>query len=73
MSRNCRAILLPRRREALLPKLEHVVLKRRETVYRADKRIEAVYLPEDAMVPMVDSMADGRTIEVGIIFSWAVW
>ena len=61
------AALLATEYKHLLPKLEHVVLKRGETVYRADQRIEAVYFPEDAVVAMVDSMADGRTIEVGII------
>src|SRR5690348_3299612 len=61
------AALLATEYKHLLPKLEHVVLKRGETVYRADQRIEAVYFPEDAVVAMVDSMADGRTVEVGII------
>jgi CRP-like cAMP-binding protein len=61
------AALLATEYKHLLPKLEHVVLKRGETVYRADQRIEAVYFPEDAVVARVDSMANGRTVEVGII------
>lgn len=61
------AALLATEYRHLLPKLEHVTLKRGETVYRADQRIEAVYFPEDAVVAMVDSMDDGRTVEVGII------
>jgi CRP-like cAMP-binding protein len=51
----------------LLPKLEHVTWKRGETVYRADQRIDAVYFPEDAVVAMVDTTDDHRTVEVGII------
>jgi CRP-like cAMP-binding protein len=51
----------------LLPKLKHVLLKRGAIVYRADQRIEHVYFPVDAVIAMVDSMDDGRTVEVGII------
>ena len=42
-------------------------MSRGETVYRADQRIEAVYFPEDAVIAMIDSLDDGRTVEVGII------
>jgi CRP-like cAMP-binding protein len=51
----------------LRPRLEHVVLKRGATLYRADQQIEYVYFPEDAVVALVDSLHDGRTVEVGII------
>jgi CRP-like cAMP-binding protein len=51
----------------LLSKLEHVTLKRGATVYRADQRIDAVYFPEDAVVAMVDTTKDLRTVEVGLI------
>lgn len=61
------AALLATEYRRVLPRLEHVTLKRGEAVYRADQRIEAVYFPEDAVVAMVDSMDDGRTVEVGII------
>jgi CRP-like cAMP-binding protein len=61
------AALLASEYKHLLPKLEHVTLSRGATVYRADQTIEAVYFPEDAVVAMVDSMHDGRTVEVGII------
>jgi len=44
-----------------------VQLKRGAVVYRADQKIEHVYFPEDAVIAMVDSMDDGRTVEVGII------
>jgi CRP-like cAMP-binding protein len=42
-------------------------LKRGEIVYRADQEIERVYFPEDAVVAMIDTTADRRTVEVGII------
>lgn len=61
------AALLASQYERLLPKLEHVTLKGGEIVYRADQKIEHVYFPEEAVVAMIDSMDDGRTVEVGII------
>ncbi len=51
----------------LLPKLEHVTLTRGRTLYHADQEIADVYFPEDAVVAMVDTLEDGRTVEVGII------
>lgn len=51
----------------LLPKLERVTLKRGEIVYRADQKIDEVYFPEDAVVAMVDTTDDNRTVEVGVI------
>lgn len=59
--------LLATEYKRLLPKLEHVALKRGEIVYRADQEIEAVYFPEEAVVAMVDTTADRHTVEVGII------
>ncbi len=44
-----------------------MTLKRGEIVYRADQEIEAVYFPEEAVVAMVDTTDDRRTVEVGII------
>lgn len=61
------AALLAAEYKRLLPSLEHVTLKRGETVYRADQEIEAVYFPEEAVVAMVDTTDDGRTVEVGVI------
>jgi len=61
------AALLGTEYKHLLPRLEHVTLKRGEIVYRADQQIEAVYFPEDAVVAMVDTADDGRTVEVGVI------
>ncbi len=61
------AALLASQYEHLLPKLEHVILKAGDLIYRADQNIEYVYFPENAVVAMIDSMDDGRTVEVGII------
>jgi CRP-like cAMP-binding protein len=61
------AALLSSEYKRLLPKLKHVVLKRGEIVYRADQKITDVYFPEEAVVAMVDTMDDRRTVEVGII------
>ncbi|MGA7985224.1 MAG: Crp/Fnr family transcriptional regulator [Burkholderiales bacterium] len=61
------AALLATEYKRLLPKLEHVTLGLGETVYRADQRIDAVYFPEDAVVAMVDTTHDRRTVEVGLI------
>ena len=51
----------------VLPKLEHVTLMCGRTLYQADQEIADVYFPEDAVVAMIDSMDDGRTVQVGII------
>lgn len=61
------AALLASEYRRLLPRLEHVMLKRGEVLYRADQDIQAVYFPEDAVVAMVDTTRDRRTVEVGII------
>lgn len=61
------AALLATEYARLLPKLERVVLTRGQIVYRADQKIEEVYFPEEAVVAMVDTTADRRTTEVGII------
>lgn len=59
--------LLATEYKRLLPRLEHVALKRGEVIYRADQEIEEVYFPEDAVVAMVDTMDDGSTVEVGLL------
>jgi CRP-like cAMP-binding protein len=61
------AALLATEYKRLLPKLEHVTLRRGEVVYRADQEIQAVYFPEEAVVATVDTAEDGRTVEVGIV------
>lgn len=64
---NILAALLVTEYEHLLPKFERVTLQRGEVVYRADQKIENVYFPEEAVIAMIDSMTDNRTVEVGII------
>jgi CRP-like cAMP-binding protein len=44
-----------------------VTLKRGQIVYRADQKIEQVYFPEEAVVAMIGTTTDRRTVEVGII------
>jgi CRP-like cAMP-binding protein len=61
------AALLATEYKRLLPRLEHVTLERGEIIYRADQKIEAVYFPEDAVVAMVDTTDDRRTVEVGVV------
>jgi len=48
-------------------KLEHVTLARGQILYQAGQEIPDVYFSEDAVVAMIDTMEDGRTVEVGII------
>lgn len=59
--------LLSSEYKRLRPRLERVELKHGETIYQADQDIEYVYFPERAVVAMIDSMADGSTVEVGVI------
>ncbi len=61
------AALLGTQYKRILPKLEHVTLRGGQTLYRAEQEIEHVYFPEEAVVAMIDSLDDGRTVEVGII------
>jgi CRP-like cAMP-binding protein len=61
------AALLATEYDRLLPKLEHVMLRSGQTLYRAEQDIQDVYFPEEAVVAMIDRMDDGRTVEVGII------
>ena len=51
----------------LAARMERVDLKRGAIVYRANQKIEHVYFPEDAVVAMVDTLDDGRTVEVGLV------
>jgi CRP-like cAMP-binding protein len=44
-----------------------VTLTRGQVIYRADQDIEEVYFPEEAVVAMVESVDNGRTVEVGLI------
>jgi CRP-like cAMP-binding protein len=61
------ASLLAAEYKSISPIVERVNLECGDVVYRANRRIEAVYFPEDAVVAVVDRLADGRTVEVGTI------
>ena len=61
------AALLTTEYRRLAPKLEHVTLRSGEIIYSASQEIEAVYFPEEAVVAMVDTAEDRRTVEVGIV------
>ena len=61
------AALLEADYKRVLPMLEHVTLRGGQVLYRENQEMEDVYFPEDAVVAMMDSMDDGRTVEVGII------
>jgi CRP-like cAMP-binding protein len=50
-----------------MPKLQHMTLTAGQVLYQADQEIEDVYFPEEAVVAMIDTMADGSTVEVGVI------
>src|SRR5215207_761223 len=47
------------------PRLERVPFRQGEVVYEAEARIEHVYFPETAVLSMLCTMADGKTVEVG--------
>jgi len=51
----------------LVAKMEHVELERDALIYEANQKIQYVYFPEDALIAMVDTMDNGRTVEVGTI------
>jgi CRP-like cAMP-binding protein len=61
--------LLRTEHRRLVAKMEHVELARGTVLYRAGQDIEYVYFPEDAVVAMVDTTTDDRTVEVGVIGS----
>ena len=53
--------------ERLVGKMERVELKLGAILYKANQSIKHVYFPEDAVVALVHTMEDGRTVEVGIV------
>ena len=61
------AALLAADYKEVLPKLEHVTLTAGQVLYKADQEIDQVYFLEHAVVAMIDTMEDARTVEVGII------
>lgn len=51
----------------LRPHLQPVVLEYRQSLYEANKPITSVYFPIDGVASLVNTMADGSSIEVGTI------
>jgi CRP-like cAMP-binding protein len=48
-------------------RLESVSLKRAQTLYEPDARIEYVYFPTGALISLVASMRDGTVVEVAVV------
>ena len=59
--------LAPRDWARLQPHLERVDLVLHETLTKQGKPIEYVYFPENGMISLVQTLADGTTIEVGLV------
>lgn len=51
----------------LSPHLEPVALEYRQSLYRANRRIDAVYFIESGVGSLVNTMTDGRAAEVGTV------
>ncbi|HMF55354.1 MAG TPA: Crp/Fnr family transcriptional regulator [Pyrinomonadaceae bacterium] len=54
-------------RERMLSKLEEVKLEIRQVLHEPEEPIEYVYFPNDAMISLLSLLADGSTIEVGVL------
>ena len=63
------AALLDADYKHLAPHLEHVPLALGEVIYEADRPIQYVYFPENAVISMLSLMEDGSTVEVGLVGS----
>ncbi|MEI9900877.1 MAG: cyclic nucleotide-binding domain-containing protein [Hyphomicrobium sp.] len=60
--------LLPRKEYArLFPHLHRIPLEYRQSLYRANQRIEFVYFIETGVGSLVNTMANGQAAEVGTI------
>lgn len=51
----------------LRPHLEPVELGRRQLIYAAGEPITALYFPDRGLVSMIKTMADGASVEVGVV------
>ena len=60
-------LLLPAAYERLRPKLQHIPLEYRQSLYRATEPIEYVYFIETGVGSLVNTMANGDAAEVGTI------
>ncbi len=50
----------------LQPRLERVVFRSNDIVYRPGEAAGYVYFPEDAVISLVANLADGRSVEVNL-------
>ncbi|HEX8706933.1 MAG TPA: Crp/Fnr family transcriptional regulator [Pyrinomonadaceae bacterium] len=53
--------------ERLAPHLQPIEFSRSERLYLVEERIEYVYFPVGSMISLVSQMADGASIEVGVV------
>jgi CRP-like cAMP-binding protein len=60
-------LLSPQDYERLLPHLERLSLEYRQSLYRANRKIEFVYFIETGVGSLVNTMANGQAAEVGTI------
>jgi CRP-like cAMP-binding protein len=59
--------LPPREYNRLAPHLELVSLDLKQVLYEPNKPIKQVYFPDNAVIPIVSRIEDGRTVEVGMV------
>jgi CRP-like cAMP-binding protein len=59
--------LPPREYNRLAPHLERVSLDSKQVLYEPNEPIKQVYFPDNAVIPIVSQMKDGRTVEAGIV------
>jgi CRP-like cAMP-binding protein len=61
------AALPPGEYRRLAPQLELVSLEKKQVLYLPNEPITHVYFPENAVIPIVARLYDGRTVETGIV------
>jgi CRP-like cAMP-binding protein len=53
--------------ERIAPRLTHLDMERKQSVYEPGARLEHAYFPEQGLISVVSTMHDGSTIEVATI------
>jgi CRP-like cAMP-binding protein len=61
------AALPPREYNRLVPSLELVSLDAKQVLFQPNESINQVYFPDNAVIPIVTRMKDGRTVEAGMV------
>jgi CRP-like cAMP-binding protein len=59
--------LPPREYNRLALHLEPVSLDAKRILYQPNEPIKQVYFPDNAVIPIVSRMEDGRTVEAGMV------